>query len=42
MDVFVLALLIVAVIFVLMGVTVVRQGYAYTIERFFSCGLSLD
>ena len=34
MEAFVLALLVVAIIFVLMGVTVVRQGYAYTIERF--------
>jgi regulator of protease activity HflC (stomatin/prohibitin superfamily) len=34
MEAFVLALLVVAIIFILMGVTVVRQGYAYTIERF--------
>ena len=34
MEGFVLALLVVAIIFVLMGVTVVRQGYVYTIERF--------
>jgi regulator of protease activity HflC (stomatin/prohibitin superfamily) len=34
MEAFVLALLVVAIIFILMGVTVVRQGYVYTIERF--------
>ena len=34
MEAFVLALLVLAVIFVIMGITVVRQGYVYTIERF--------
>jgi regulator of protease activity HflC (stomatin/prohibitin superfamily) len=34
MGPFVIALLVLAVIFVMMGVRVVRQGYNYTIERF--------
>ncbi|MBK8374590.1 SPFH domain-containing protein [Sphingorhabdus sp.] len=34
MEGFVLALLVVAVIFLMMGIRVVRQGYVYTIERF--------
>ena len=34
MEAFLLALAVVAIIFILMGVTVVRQGYAYTVERF--------
>jgi regulator of protease activity HflC (stomatin/prohibitin superfamily) len=34
MEGFVFALLLLAVIFVIMGITVVRQGYVYTIERF--------
>jgi regulator of protease activity HflC (stomatin/prohibitin superfamily) len=34
MEVFVLAIFVFAIILVLMGVTVVRQGYVYTIERF--------
>ena len=33
MDVFLLSLVVVVVIFLLMGVRVVRQGYVYTIER---------
>ncbi len=34
MEYFALAILLFAIIFLLMGVTVVRQGYVYTIERF--------
>jgi regulator of protease activity HflC (stomatin/prohibitin superfamily) len=34
MEGFVLALLLLAVIFLMMGIRVVRQGYVYTIERF--------
>ena len=34
MEVFVIVLLVLAVIFLMMGITVVRQGYVYTIERF--------
>jgi regulator of protease activity HflC (stomatin/prohibitin superfamily) len=34
MGTFVIALAVLAIIFVVMGVTVVRQGYQYTIERF--------
>jgi regulator of protease activity HflC (stomatin/prohibitin superfamily) len=34
MGPFVIALVVIAIIFVMMGITVVRQGYVYTIERF--------
>jgi regulator of protease activity HflC (stomatin/prohibitin superfamily) len=34
MEIFVLVFAILAVVFLLMGITVVRQGYSYTIERF--------
>jgi regulator of protease activity HflC (stomatin/prohibitin superfamily) len=34
MEAFVLVLVVLAVIFLIMGITVVRQGYVYTIERF--------
>jgi regulator of protease activity HflC (stomatin/prohibitin superfamily) len=34
METFVIALLVLAIIFIVMGITVVRQGYVYTIERF--------
>lgn len=34
MEFFVLVLAVLAVLFLIMGITVVRQGYAYTIERF--------
>ncbi|HEY0112954.1 MAG TPA: SPFH domain-containing protein [Allosphingosinicella sp.] len=34
MSTFVIVLAVLAIIFVMMGVTVVRQGYQYTIERF--------
>ncbi|MFN3748364.1 MAG: SPFH domain-containing protein [Sphingorhabdus sp.] len=34
METFVIVLLVLAVIFLMMGITVVRQGHVYTIERF--------
>jgi regulator of protease activity HflC (stomatin/prohibitin superfamily) len=34
MEAFVLVLVVLAIAFVIMGITVVRQGYVYTIERF--------
>jgi regulator of protease activity HflC (stomatin/prohibitin superfamily) len=34
MEGFVLVLVVLAIIFLIMGITVVRQGYVYTIERF--------
>ncbi len=34
MEIFVLVLVVLAVAFLIMGITVVRQGYVYTIERF--------
>jgi regulator of protease activity HflC (stomatin/prohibitin superfamily) len=34
MEAFVLVLVVLAVVFLVMGITVVRQGYVYTIERF--------
>lgn len=34
MGAFVLVLMVLAIVFLFMGVTVVRQGYVYTIERF--------
>ena len=34
MGVFVLVVMVLAILFLFMGVTVVRQGYVYTVERF--------
>ena len=34
METFVIVLLVLAVIFLMMGITVVRQGHVYTVERF--------
>jgi regulator of protease activity HflC (stomatin/prohibitin superfamily) len=34
MEAFVLVLVVLAIVFLIMGITVVRQGYVYTIERF--------